>query len=208
MAFERRAAFAIMLIAGAAMPVAAGGQTPPPPATVHAVIDTDMMVRNVNTPAPTDWRPDEAEQSLPLELFARYRDALANRQYAAAYAMGHPEFQGTQTVEAFAAAEAEARWARGRIALTRMSWYPAPAGQPHNLYVAFDLVSRLDSGDFVCGYVIFSRIAPTGADFRLLNQRITYVEPSLVVGGMPQADITPSLDCWLGEGVRTQLNRG
>ena len=50
-------------------------------------IEVRGAIYNVNTPTPTGWRPDEREQSVPLDLFARYRALLATGAYEQAYMM-------------------------------------------------------------------------------------------------------------------------
>jgi hypothetical protein len=168
-------------------------------------IDGAEMVRNVNTPQPTAWRPTEAEQQVPLNVFSSYRDALATDRTADAYAMFHDSYRANVSLADFASNTAGS-WARGRIRITRQTWYPQPAGQPHHLYVAIDYISRLEDGSIACGYVMISRIGPSGADFRLNGGMDHLIEPSLVTDGLPRADVAAQIHCWLGDNVVTMLN--
>jgi hypothetical protein len=199
MAFERPRWAAVVGALLLALAVPATAQT-----VAYPNVDASQMTRNVNTPEPTLWRPNEAEQSVPLELLSRLRDALALERPAEAYGLYHQEFRAENTLEAYSAEDR--RWAIGRITLTRQTWYPQPAGQPHNLYVAFDLISRVDDGTYVCGYVLMSRIGPGGSAFKVLRTEMTYIDRGLIDGDLPRPEIAAQANCWLGEDVQTQLN--
>jgi hypothetical protein len=203
MAFEFASAALRTLIAAAMLSAAASLPAQAPAAL--SPIEAGGMLRNVNTPSPNPWRPNADEQQVPLDLFSAYRTALASGDIAGAYAMWDPAWR-TTTSQAEYAYSTLPDWARGRIGLTRQTWYPAPAGQPYNLYVAIDYMAQLADGRFVCGYLMTARVAETGSDFIVTSAQETYIEASLLSGGLPDAAMAAQLSCWLGEDVRTLVN--
>jgi hypothetical protein len=203
MAFER-APTALHTLIGAVMlcsatPLFAQAPTALPP------IEADGLLRNVNTPSPTTWRPNAEERQVPLDLFSAYRTAMATGDMLAAYAMWDPAWRKTTSQAEFASSE-RPDWARGRIGLTRQTWYPAPAGQPYNLYVAIDYVALLADGRFACGFLMTARAAETGNDFVVTSAQQTYIAASLLDGRLPEPTTAALLPCWLGEDVRTLHN--
>lgn len=167
-------------------------------------IDTGAMVRNVNTPQPTPWRPTEAEEEQPLDLLRRYRLSLRAGDSVAAYRLLTPGLRADLSVAENAEIDRTRRWIADPISLTRMTWYPNPAGAEPGLYVAMDFASRGSDGSFHCGYVMAFR--PAEETEFLISRIDTASFERAAVESDDFARILAQLPCWLGETVPTSLN--
>lgn len=201
-------------IASAAVAQPLPGILPDAPAPVPAEprpdavvdVDTSAMVRNVNTPQPTDWRPSAVEEEAPLALFLRYRATLRAGDLVTAYAMLSDGLRAEISEADSVTIDRERRWYDGPVKLTRMTWYPDPAGAAPGLYVAIDFASVLPDGSFSCGYVIIHRAAGQ-AGYAVSRVDSSYI-PSELATAEHMPGILANLPCWLGPGVATSLNPG
>jgi hypothetical protein len=177
-----------------------------PTSIPHPQIEAREMVRNVNTPWPTAWRPSEAEQQGPLDLFVIFRELQALRRWQDAYSLLSPGLQGLVGPAEWTALAKEREWPLARIELTRITWYPDLSGTEGGLRVALDFKAMSDSGNFMCGYV--AMLTSTGSPYGFLigREEISTVPATLLTEGLPDPKVLEQLPCWLGDGIKTELN--
>lgn len=152
------------------------------------------------------FQPASADEIAAMDRMADYVMALAQRDFAAAYAMMRLSFQAANPRLEWEMNQRKRAvlWADGTIRILRLSWYRDPAGQPPGLYAAFDFRGRRSDGTLDCGYVVVHRAAPEAA-FTVVRTDTSEVPPDLIEEGVPKADVLRQLPCYLGKGIATAL---
>lgn len=162
--------------------------------------------RQVAVPEGASFQPTPADEEGAIVRFSEYGEALARRDFAAAYAMLRLSLQASSPRLEWEMNQRQrgALWADGAIRVLRFSWYPDPADQPPGLYAAFDFRSDAKDGAMHCGYVVVHRAAPT-AIFTVVRIDTSRVPSELIEEGLPKADVLRQLPCYLGKGIATNF---
>lgn len=198
MFMPRRVFLAVSCFVGAcAAPVMAqvGEQAGMPAVVFRSDADTDFLTGYTqNSPPSLDSR-ERADERLRA-----YADALARRDYPAAYAMLRLSFQSAnpRVDWEMGLRNRGELWASGKLQILRSSWMRDPAGQPSGAYVAYDFMGTRPDGAFDCGYIVLHQPFEK-ADFSVVRTESNYVAAEFGMAGMPHTEVLGQLPCFLGE---------
>ncbi len=157
-------------------------------------------------PPSSKFKSSDADEAKAMARVVDFTEALARRDYAAAYAMLRLSMQAsTPRLEwEMSLRKRDGLWADGRIRILRLTWYPDPTGQPPGLYAAFDFRGDRSNGAMDCGYLVVHRATPESG-FSLVRTDTSEVPASMMEEGVPKADLLRKLPCYLGKGIATDI---
>src|SRR5438270_2465439 len=134
-----------------------GAEPAPVTGYVHE-FSCDAPEQRVYEPAPSDWKPDAADEADVRRAFRTYYARRDSGDFQAAWEMFEPGMLGSLASWSDEMRTSNATLGHGTRRITGVTWYVNPEAAAHpGVLAAVDFIGEFPTAYFYCGYVGFYR---------------------------------------------------